>query len=77
MNNTREWVLPTPAPEASFETLRASLKMHKEYFAKKDWLRASILAKQVVRIKFEMLEQADESFRHSLERHIEDIILNG
>ena len=61
--------------EASFESLRASLAMQQEYFKKKDFFRAVIMAKQVNAIADKMIENADESVRYSVERHIEDILL--
>ncbi len=61
--------------EATFESLRASLAMESDYRKKGDFRRAVILAKQVARIKQQMIENADEAVRYSVQRHIEDIIL--
>jgi hypothetical protein len=77
MKETTTLVTPTQPPEASFDSLRASLKMFNEYYAKKDYVRACILSKQVSGIKAEMLAKADESYRSALDWHIEYIILNG
>ncbi len=61
--------------EATFESLRASLAMESDYRKKGDFQRAAILAKQVRNIAKKMVENADESVRYSVERHIEDILL--
>jgi len=61
--------------EASFESLRASLAMQQEYFKKKDFCRSIVMSKQVYAIADKMVENADESVRYSVKRHIEDILL--
>lgn len=76
MKATTTLVIPTQTPEASFDYLRESVQMFNEYFVKEDYVRACIMSKQVFRIKAEMLAQADESYRSTLDRHIEHFIVN-
>lgn len=63
--------------EATFQSLRQSLAMQQEYFKKKDFLRSIIMSKQVNSIADQMLEQADPSYRSTLQRHINDILLGN
>ena len=76
MKETTTLVTPTQPPEASFDYLRESVQMFNEYFVKEEYVRACIMSKQVYRIKAEMLAQADESYRSTLDRHIEYFIAN-
>ncbi len=61
--------------EASFESLRASLAMQQEYFKKKDFFRSIIMSKQVYAIADKMVEEAEPSYKSTLRRHLEDIML--
>lgn len=60
--------------QASFQTLRETLAEYKEEAVKNNWVQVCALAKKVWQIKTEMVAQADESVRYSVERHIDAII---